>query len=83
MAILIDLIVIGIIILSTFLGYKKGLIGVAFKIISFIIAILITLILYKPVSNLIIEKTTWDDAIQNVIYEKLAGTRSRRRKNYK
>ena len=42
MIILIDLVVIGIIILSTYLGYKKGLIGVAFKILSFIIAIIIS-----------------------------------------
>ena len=74
MAILLDLIIIGIILLSTFLGYKKGLIGVAFKIASFIIAVIITLILYKPVSNIIIEKTTWDDNIQTTIYNSIAGT---------
>lgn len=74
MAILLDLIVIGIILLSTFLGYKKGLIGVAFKIASFIIAVIITLILYKPVSNIIIKNTTWDDNIQTTIYESIAGT---------
>jgi uncharacterized membrane protein required for colicin V production len=74
MTILIDLIVIAFILLSTFLGYKKGLIGVAFKIISFIVAIVITLLLYKPVSSLIIEQTDWDDKIENVIYEKIAGT---------
>lgn len=74
MVILLDLVVIGIILLSTFLGYKKGLIGVAFKIISFIIAIIITLILYKPVANMIIKNTTWDETIENVIYEKLSTT---------
>lgn len=74
MAILLDLIVIAIILLSTFLGYKRGLISVAFKIISFIIAIVITLILYKPMTNIIIENTTWDETIQNTIYQKIAGT---------
>lgn len=74
MAIFLDLIIIAIILLSTFLGYKKGLIGVAFKIVSFIIAIIITLILYKPVSNIIIEKTSWDDAIETKIYNTIAGT---------
>ena len=67
MIILIDLVVIGIIILSTYLGYKKGLIGVAFKILSFIIAIIITLILYKPVTNIIIQNTTWDEKIEQTI----------------
>ena len=75
MIILIDLVVIGIIILSTYLGYKKGLIGVAFKILSFIIAIIITLILYKPVTNIIIQNTTWDEKIEQTIYEKISGRR--------
>lgn len=75
MAIFLDLIIIGIIALSTFLGYKQGLIEVAFKIVSFFIAIIITLILYKPVTNLIINNTTWDETIENVIYEKLSTTK--------
>lgn len=75
MAIFLDIILIAIILLSTFLGYKKGLIGVAFKIVSFLIAIVITLILYKPVANLIIEYTPWDEAIETTIYEKLSGTK--------
>ncbi len=75
MIILIDLVVIGIIILSTYLGYKKGLIGVAFKILSCIIAIIITLILYKPVTNIIIQNTTWDEKIEQTIYEKISGTK--------
>lgn len=74
MPIFLDLVIIALILLSTFLGYKKGLIGVAFKIVSFIIAIIITLILYRPVANLIIEHTTWDETIENTIYEKLSGT---------
>lgn len=75
MAIILDLIIIGIIVLSTFLGYKQGLIKVAFKIVSFFIAIVITLILYKPVTNLIINNTTWDETIENAIYEKLSTTK--------
>ena len=71
MSILIDLIVIGIILLSTFIGYKRGLIGVAFKILSFIIAVVITLILYKPVSNFIIDNTPFATNIENTIVEKL------------
>lgn len=75
MAIILDLVIIGIIALSTFLGYKQGLIKVAFKIVSFFIAIVITLILYKPVTNLIINNTTWDETIENTIYEKLSTTK--------
>ena len=73
MSILIDLIILGIIVLSVFLGYKKGLIGVAFKVLSFIIAIIITLLLFKPISNVIINNTQIDESIQNTIEEKLIG----------
>lgn len=72
MAILIDLIVIGILLLSTFIGYKRGLIGVAFKIVSTLIAIAITLILFKPVSSFIINNTQFAQNIENTIVEKLA-----------
>ena len=73
MGIIIDLIIIAIITLCIIFGYKKGLIGVLFKILSFIIAIIITLILYKPVTTLVINATTIDDNIQNAIYSKLQG----------
>lgn len=73
MSIIIDLILIGIILLSTFLGYKKGLIGVAFKIVSFIIALIVTLILFKPISNYIITNTELANTIENAIVEKLSG----------
>ena len=75
MAIIIDLIVIAILVLSTFLGYKKGLIGVAFKILSFLIAIVITLILYRPISNYIINNTEIALTIENSISEKLSKQR--------
>ena len=72
--IIIDIIVLGIILLSVFLGYKKGLIGALFQIISFFLAILITLFLYKPVTTYIIEHTNIDEQINNIIIEKLSFT---------
>lgn len=74
MSIAIDLGMLAIIFFSTYLGYRKGLIGVAFKLVSFLIAILITLILYKPVTNLIITNTTVDENIEQFIITKFAGT---------
>ena len=67
MGILIDIILIAIIILNVAIGYKKGLINVIFSICAFLIAILVTLILYKPVSNTIINNTDIDDKIKEVI----------------
>lgn len=68
---LLDLIVIAIIALSTFIGYKKGLIKVAFGLVSFILAIALSVVLYKPVSNFVIEYTPIDDYIEQTISERL------------
>lgn len=70
MGIIIDIIVILIIALSVFLGYRKGLIALAVKLFAVIIALIATLILYKPISALIINNTNLDENIQNVIMEK-------------
>ncbi len=71
MWILFDLIIIAIIALCTFLGYKQGLVKAAIKILSFFIAIIVALILYKPLSNIVINNTEIDDNIKNTIIEKI------------
>ena len=57
MGIVIDLILIAIIVISAFLGYKKGLVKLGAKLFACIIAIVITLILYRPVAGTIIKNT--------------------------
>ena len=69
MSIVVDLIIVVIILLSTFLAYRKGLITLAIQLVAVIIAIVLTLLLYKPVSNVIINVTGIDEAIQNAILE--------------
>ena len=58
--------------LSTFIGYKLGLIKVAFGIVSFIIAILISLLLYRPISNAITNHTQIPEKIQTQIESRLS-----------
>ena len=67
MSLIIDLIILGIIILCVFFGYKKGLTKCIIKILSFVIALVIAFVLFKPVSNFIINNTTLDDNIKNSI----------------
>lgn len=69
MGIIVDIIIIAIILVSTFLAYRKGLITLAIQLVSVIIAIVLTLLLYKPVSNVIINVTGIDEMIQNAILE--------------
>ena len=72
MTYLLDLIVIAIIALFTFIGYKKGLIKVAFGLISFILALIISVIIYKPVSHFIINYTSIDNSIASLVEERLS-----------
>ena len=65
MGVIVDLIIIAIVALSTYLAYKKGLVALAIKLCAVVISIVITLLLYKPVSNLIINTTSIDETIQN------------------
>ena len=67
MGILMDLIIIAILVLSIIMGYKKGLINVVFNIFAFFIALIATIILYRPVANIIINNTEIDDKIKSAI----------------
>ena len=69
MGIVVDFIIVAIILLSTFLAYRKGLITLAIQLVAVVIAIVLTLLLYKPVSNVIINGTGIDETIQNAILE--------------
>ena len=69
MGILIDIILIAILLISAFLGYKKGLVKLGAKLFAGIIAIVVTLILYRPLAGAIIKNTTLDEKIQNIIIE--------------
>lgn len=69
MGILIDILLIAIILLSAFLGYKKGLVKLGTKLFAGIIAIILTIIIYKPVSGIIINKTQIDEQIRDTIIQ--------------
>ena len=73
MSIVLDLVIVGIILICIFLGYKKGLTKSLIKIFSFIIAIIVAAILFKPVSNFIIQNTELDDNIKKSVVEALSG----------
>lgn len=70
MGFLVDVIIVALVVLSTFLAYKKGLVAQAIKLCAVIIAIIATLLLYRPVANFVIDNTDIDETIQNSIYER-------------
>lgn len=71
MGIIIDLVIVLLILISTYLGYKKGLVSLAVSFIAFIAAIIITVALYRPIGNLIINNTMLDEKLATTIQEKV------------
>ena len=71
MAIAVDLLVLSIVLLFVFLGYKRGLVKVAFKLCTFFIAIILAFMLYKPVAKIVIENTNIDETIESKITDKI------------
>ena len=57
MGIILDVIVIAIFALNIFICYKKGLVRLAVGLIAVLTAIVLSIILYKPISNLVIKNT--------------------------
>ena len=72
MSIIIDLIILGILGISIFFGYKKGLTKCIIKILSFFIALAVAAILFKPVSNFVIQNTEIDDKIKESVVSLVA-----------
>ena len=64
-----DLIVIIIIGLTALVGYKKGFIKTAFGFASFFVALILTIILYKPVMGIIKENTGFEAILTEYLYE--------------
>ena len=71
MSIIIDLVIVAIIALCILLGYRKGLTGSLLKIVSFVLALIIAFILFKPVSNFVIDNTNWDENLEQAIRQSI------------
>ncbi len=67
MSIIIDIVIIAIILFCLYRGYKKGLVGLAFSIVSFFAALIIAFILFVPVSSFVINNTEFDYNIKSAI----------------
>lgn len=83
MGIALDIFILVILVLSIFMGYKKGLISLIFSLCAFIIAIILTWILYTPITNFIIDNTDFDENIESAIIEKGINTSEEETKDNK
>ena len=69
MGIILDVIIVAIIALTVYSCYKKGLVNFAVGLIAVVAAIILSVIFYKPVTNLVIENTEFDEVIENTLNE--------------
>lgn len=69
MGVVFDLIIVAIIALNIYICYKKGLVNLAVGLIAVVASVILAVILYKPISNVIIEKTEIDEKIENALIE--------------
>ena len=67
MGIIIDIVIILFVLASIYLGYKKGLISLGIQLLAFIISLIITLVLYRPIGSMIINTTQLDEKLQEII----------------
>lgn len=67
MAVIVDLVIVGIITICIIIGYVKGLTGSLIKILSFVLSLIIAFILFVPISNFVIDSTQIDENIENYI----------------
>ena len=72
-SIIVDLVILSIIIFFTYWGNRKGLVDALFKLIIFVASLLVAFFFYKPVANLVIEKTQIDEWLNIRIEETLIG----------
>ena len=72
MGIIIDLIIVAILAICIFFGYKNGLTKSLIKILSFVIAVIVAAIFFKPVSNYIIENTEIDNNIRQAVIDTIS-----------
>lgn len=66
--IIIDIIIIALILANVVRGYQKGLSTIVFGVLCTGVAIIVALIIFKPVANIIIERTTIDEYFADGIY---------------
>lgn len=70
--IIIDVIVLAIILIPTIQGFYKGLSTILYGILATIVAVVVTLCIYKPIAGVVIDKTEIDEYFAKGIYNILS-----------
>ena len=74
MSVVIDIIFVALVVLSGFIGFKKGLVGILMSVVSLVIAIIAALILQTPLTNYLKQSavgTTLEEKISNIVQDEV------------
>ena len=63
---ILDIVLILITLVSAFFGYKKGLVKLGAGLLAGIVALILTIALYNPISQLVIDNTQLDEKIEEI-----------------
>jgi len=72
--VIVDIVMLSFICTTIYFAYRKGLVDVIARILAFIIAIILTTMLYKPVASFMLEKTNLKDTYSTNIQAVLSRT---------
>ena len=70
----VDLIIVASFALSIYWGYKRGLVNVITSLVAFVLAIVLTLIIYKPISNFLQYRTPLGQTVEQKLSSVLSET---------
>lgn len=71
---IVDIVLIIVILLGAFIGYKRGLIDVVFSIVGIFLAIVLAMLSYKTVVKVVIPKTGLDKTVHAIVEQKYKNT---------
>ena len=69
MGIVFDIVIALIILINIYMCYQKGLVKLAVGLIAVVVSIILAILLYRPISDIIIKNTEIDDNIEKSIIE--------------
>lgn len=69
MGIIFDVIIALIIISSIYLGYKRGIVNVGYKLIALLLSLFVSMVLFTPITYFVINNTDLDERIEEIIKE--------------
>lgn len=70
MSIIFDIIIVLFIVASIYMGYKRGIVDVGFKLFAIVVSIVVSLVFYSPITHFVVDNTELDEKLVEIIVEK-------------